>query len=327
MRKKKILFLITKGTWGGAQRYVYDLATRIPRDTYCVLVALGGEGQLTDKLRASDVATCHIAALQRDVALCADSRSFLEIYRLMRRERPDVVHLNSSKAAALGALAARLSGAPRIVFTVHGWPFGEQRILVSKAFLWLISWLTALLSHTVICVSDHDAAHARRMPLIARKTVRVWNGIDLNMVFGSGERIRAAFPRGAIITGTIGELNKNKNHIALIEEARKNPDRYVAIVGDGELREALERRIREYGLDARVKLFGFVPAVEALKGFDRFALPSLKEGLPYVALEAKLAGLPIEASRVGGVGEILDNDIANFSLERMMRETCAVYDA
>lgn len=327
MRKKRLLFLITKGTWGGAQRYVYDLATHTPQEAFEAVVAYGTAGKLSDDLAASGMRTVCIPSLARDIALFSDLKSFFAIVRCLRAERPDIVHLNSSKAAALGALAACLLRVPRIVFTVHGWPFGERRNIVSKALIWLISWLTALLSHAVICVSDHDLRTARHMPLIARKARRIWNGIALDITFGSGERIRAAFPPGAAITGTIGELNKNKNHLALIEEARKDPGRYVAIVGEGELRDMLERKIKEYGLQNRVKVFGFVPAVEALKGFDRFALPSLKEGLPYVLIEAKLAGLPIIANRVGGVGEILDNDMQDFSLDRMVRETCALYRA
>ncbi len=101
---------------------------------------------------------------------------------------------------------------------------------------------------------------------------------------------------------------------------------YVAIVGEGEDRAMLEAKIRKYGLVERVKLFGFVPANEALKGFDTFALPSLKEGLPYVLLEAKQAGLPIVANRVGGVGEILDaKDMQEFLLETMVQKTLTLY--
>jgi len=88
----------------------------------------------------------------------------------------------------------------------------------------------------------------------------------------------------------------------------------------------LSNKIREYGLQKRVKLFGFLPASETLKGFDEFALPSIKEGLPYVLLEARFAGLPIVANRVGGVGEILDaQDLREFSLDRMIEQTTRLY--
>ncbi|HEY4501559.1 MAG TPA: glycosyltransferase [Candidatus Paceibacterota bacterium] len=322
---KKILYIITKSNWGGAQRYVYDLATHLPHDQFEVVVAFGQPGLLARRLQEAGIATRPIASLQRDVSLWADIKSFFELYWLMLDSGPDVVHLNSSKAGGMGAAAAWLAGIQRIVFTVHGWPFLEARAGITRAFIWLASWLTALLSHKVICISDFDAQQARAMPFVARKVVRLYNGIG-PLALGSGDSIRSAFPAGAKIMGTIGELNKNKNQQALIEQARKNPQMHVAIVGEGELRHELESKIKEYKLEERVRLFGFMPAAEAFRGFDVFALPSLKEGLPYVLLEARAAGLPIEASRVGGVGEILDaQDMSEFSLDAMVQRTAALY--
>lgn len=324
-KPRKVLFLITKATWGGAQKYVYDLATNLPKDQFESVVAYGQTGLLADDLIAAGIRTVQLPSLGRDVAIISDIKSFLEMLQCLRAERADVVHLSSSKAAALGALAARICGIKKIIFTVHGWPFREPRNAVSRAAIWLISWLTALLSHKVICVSDYDLRLAQQMPSIGRKAVRIYNGIVPYMELGSGAKIRTAFPAGVKITGAVGELTYNKNHIALIEQAKQHSDTYVAIVGEGELREVLEQKIKEYGLGDRVKLFGFMPANEVLKGFDTFALPSLKEGLPYVLLEAKAAGLPIAASRVGGVGEILDNDVSVFGLDRMVRETILLY--
>ncbi len=324
--KKKLLFVITKSNWGGAQRYVYDLATALPKDEFDVSVAFGQPGLLAEKLDTAHIATHPILSLQRDVSIIADVKGFFELRRLFRAERPDIVHLNSSKAAGMGALAARLAGVPRIIFTAHGWPFWEQRSPFSRGLIYLFSWLTALLSHKVIVISNYDLSVAKKMPLIGHKTIRIYNGIDLHMSFGSGESIRSAFPPGVRITGTIGELIKNKNQIALIDRAKNDPSMYVAIVGEGEDRPTLEAKIAEYGLESRVKLLGFISASEALRGFDVFALPSLKEGLPYVLLEARVAGLPIVASRVGGVGEILDaTDMSDFSLGRMLEKTAALY--
>jgi glycosyltransferase involved in cell wall biosynthesis len=321
---RKVLYVITKSNWGGAQRYVFDLATRLPRDEFDVAVAYGEPGALATRLREAGITTYELTSMRRDISLFTDWRSFWELVRLFKKEKPDVVHLNSSKAGGVGALAARVAGVKKIIFTAHGWPFRESRNILSRTLIWLASYATAILSHAVICVSDYDLSQARFMPGV--KALRIYNGIS-QMEFGSGEKIRSAFPAGAHITGTIGELNKNKNQQALIEEAQKNPDMYVAIVGEGEGRKTLEDKIRKNSLEGRVKLFGFMPASEVLRGFDTFALPSLKEGLPYVLLEAKQAGLPIVANRTGGVGEILDaKDMGDFSLAKMIKETLELYN-
>jgi glycosyltransferase involved in cell wall biosynthesis len=307
---KKILLVITKSNWGGAQRYVFDLATNLPKEEFEVVVALGGTGeknaspgQLEKKLREAGVRTIFVSSFMRDISMGKEFGAFSELIKIFKKEKPDIVHLNSSKAGALGALAARVAGVKKVIFMAHGWPFWEDRNIVLKGVIWLTSWITALLSHTTICVSDYDLAVARKMPLVGHKAVRIYNGIKPQKL-GSGEKIRSAFPQGAKITGTVGELNKNKNQKALIERAKEDPNLRVAIVGEGEERANLEDLIKRYALGERVKLFGFVPAEEVMSGFDTFALPSIKEGLPYVLIQAKFAGLPLEANRVGGVGEI-----------------------
>jgi glycosyltransferase involved in cell wall biosynthesis len=325
--KNKILYVITKGNWGGAQRYVYDLATSVPADKYEVAVALGERGLLAEKLSAARITTYSIASLQRNVSSYADLKSLRGLVRLFRTYKPDVVHLNSSKAGGLGALAARLAKVPRIVFTAHGWPFSERRLAPIRALIWLFSWFTALLAHRVIVVSEYDLRVARQMPFIKHKVSRIYNGIA-PLTLGSGDIIRRFFPKGAHIVGTIGELTHNKNHLALIENAKNDPTLNIAIVGEGENRSLLQKKIEEYRVGSRVKLFGFMPAHEVLRGFDEFTLPSIKEGLPYVLIEARMAGLPIKARRVGGVGEILDaNSVEQFSLPRMVEETVRVYEA
>jgi len=326
MSRIKLLFLITKATQGGAQKYVYDLATHLPQDRFETAVAYGEPGRLSKDLDLAHIRTIEIPSLQRDVLLFSDIRSFFEILRVLRAERPNILHLNSSKAAALGAFAGRLLGVKKIVFTTHGWPFGERRGHIAKVLIWNVSWFTALLSHAVICVSEYDLARARRMPFVSRRALRIYPGDEVAIEYGDGAYIRSAFPVGVRITGTIGELTRNKNQRALIEEAARRPDLYVAIIGEGEDRAMLESLVRECGLEARVKFFGFLPAKDALRGFDAFALPSLKEGLPYVLIEARRAGLPIEANRVGGVPEIVDaNNLDEFTLKTMLEKTQAVY--
>ncbi len=322
----KILYGITKSEpFGGAQRYVFELAKEAQRRSHDVAVIAGKSGALSEKLEKENIRTIILPHLERDISFAKEIKSFFEIWKILVGEDPDVFHVNSSKMGGLGALAARIAGVDKIIFTAHGWPFWEERSLLSKITIRFFSWLTAMLAHKVIVVSNYDLKTAKRMPFVSGKVSRIYNGVDLDMEFGSGAIIRSAFGVGKKITGTIGELNRNKNHIALIEEARMDPGMHVAIVGEGELKDFLEKKIKEYKLEERVKLFGYLPREEVLKGFDIFALPSLKEGLPYAILEAKLAGLEIRANKVGGVEEALNGDIRDFSMEKMLEETFSLY--
>ncbi|MEK7114240.1 MAG: glycosyltransferase [Patescibacteria group bacterium] len=330
--RKKILFVITKSNWGGAQRYVYDLATHLPKDRFEVSVAFGGTGKvgaptglLAQRLKEAGVRSVFLTSFTRDISMFREWTTFLELLRALKKERPDVLHLNSSKAGGLGALAGRIACVPHIIFTAHGWAHKELRPFYERVLVWIASWFTILFSHRVIVLSNYELVCAPVLFSRSKMTV-IHNGIDLTMSFESGEKIRNAFPPGVHIVGTLGELNGNKNQIVLIEQAKNDPEMYVAIVGEGEERPHLEAKIAEYGLEGRAKLFGYLTAPESLKGFDTFALPSLKEGLPYILLEAKAAGLPIVANRVGGVGEILDaKDTNEFSLEQMVQKTIALY--
>jgi glycosyltransferase involved in cell wall biosynthesis len=328
----KILYVITKSNWGGAQRYVYDLASSLPKDEFESAVAFGGTGgkdagtgQLGQRLSQQGIRTIHVRSFMRDISIFKEFAAFLELFRIIRNEHPDIVHLNSSKAGGIGALAARLLGVNKIIFTSHGWAFNEDRPRLSRVTIKFLQWLNVILAHRTICVSHFDADQVKNWPLISGKVVVIHNGIS-PMTFGSGDRVRSQFPAGTTITGTIGELIKNKNQQALIEEARHDASMFVAIVGEGEDRTMLEDKIKRYDLTDRVKLLGFIPASEALPGFDKYKITSIKEGLPYVLLEAKLAGLSIEGSRVGGIGEVLDcSDPKEFTLERMVQRTKEIY--
>ncbi|HEY4527247.1 MAG TPA: glycosyltransferase [Candidatus Paceibacterota bacterium] len=308
--RKKVLFLITKATWGGAQRYVYDLATHLPaqagllNDEFAVSVAYGTSGRLKEMLEGKNIATHPLSALGRDVAIWSDIKSFVQLTQLFRKERPDIVHLNSSKAAALGALAGQLCGVRRIIFTVHGWPFKEDRNQIARMLIHFISWFTAFLSHVTIVVSKSDEEIGRKMWLVGKKVHYIPLGIE-SLHFLSRDEASTALSISATSPRivTIGELTKNKGHRYAIDAIAELKKRGVHIdyflMGDGELRAELQQQARDHGVDDRVHFLGFVEnASQYLKAFDGFLLPSIKEGTPYVLLEAEIAGLPIVATNV-----------------------------
>lgn len=303
--KKKILFLITKATYGGAQRYVFDLATHLDTAIFEPSVVYGTAGKLSDDLRKANIKTYEIRSLGRDIALISDIASFFRIIRCVRDVRPDALHLNSSKAAALGALAGRLCGVPKIIFTVHGWPFKEHRNLLARCLIYFVSWFTAFLSNATIVVSKTDEVLGKRMWLVGKKTRYIPLGIEAPQFLSRDEastRLSLVEVKPPRIV-TIAELTPNKGvrcaieAIALLKKC--GVDVSYFIIGEGEERKKLEKLAKEKDVTDRVQFLGFVPeAGKYLKAFDIFLLPSVKEGMPYVLLEAAAAGLPIVATDV-----------------------------
>ncbi len=301
-----VLYVITKSNWGGAQRYVYDLATH-PQPGFRVTVVAGGAGPLIDRLKEAGVRTIQLPALQRDVNLFKDLWSMVELFNLCRSEKPDVVHLNSSKVGALGALAARLAGVPRIIFTAHNWFHNESRPAYIRAITWVIQACTQLWVHQTIAVSD---AMVRTAPFPTR-CVRIYNGIHAVPHLERTPARAALTEKGALLDDrlalvTIGELHKNKGHDILLKAlATLTTPVTLTIIGDGEERQRTEVLIRELKL-TNVSLVGHVDAAATyLKAFDIFVLPSCNESFGFVLLEAALAGLPVVATTVGGVPEIV----------------------
>jgi glycosyltransferase involved in cell wall biosynthesis len=299
---KKVLFLITKATWGGAQKYVFDLATHLPKEQFDVSVAYGMPGRLLTMLQEKNISTHAIPSLGRDVALFSDIVSFFQLIPLLRVLRPDVLHVNSSKAAALGALAARVCGIRRIIFTAHGWPFKENRNTIPRIFIFFISWFSALLSHATIVVSKTDEEIGKRMWLVGKKIHYVPLGIEPPQFLPREEAARIlGIETNVPRIVTIGELTKNKGHRYAIDAVRQLKDSNIPcayfIIGHGELREELEEYAIQKEVETRIFFCDFVEnASRLLKAFDIFLLPSLKEGTPYVLLEAESSGLPIVAT-------------------------------
>ncbi len=329
--KKKVLYVITKSVWGGAQRYVYDLATNLPKEDFEVLVITGGSGPLVERLNRVGIRTETLPILQERrrifevIFSFMNIRALLALFNIYRKERPDIIHLNSSKIGGLGALAAnfyklscfvlRESCIVKTVFTVHGWPFKEDRFILSKITIWFLSWLSSLFQDKIILINTADYETARRF-VPERKLVFIHNGVA-EIDFLARREARAFFAKkierpaasDTILVGTVAELTKNKGLDYLIESALDLRSNFlILIIGGGEDKKRLEARIKDRELSGKVFLLDFLPdAARYFKGFDVFVLPSLKEGLPYTVMEAMAAGLPIVATKVGGIPDLIEN--------------------
>ncbi|MEK7130939.1 MAG: glycosyltransferase [Patescibacteria group bacterium] len=318
---KKVLFIITKSVWGGAQKYVFDLATNLPKDDFEPIIAGGGRGVMAEKIISAGLPYLEIKSFQRNINVFKEVVSFFEILKILFKTKPDIVHVSSSKAGGMAGIASFVYSTLRMansffhhghkgndyktnlppsslsaIFTVHGWAFLEIR---PKWQIWLIkltSKITCLFYDKVICVSQNDYNEAIKNKIApARKLIVIHNGINpadynflpkneaIKALGSSASRLEAELPSGLRV-GTIGESTKNKGHKYLTEASKNFPDIKLNIISN------------------------LPNASKYLKNFDIFVLPSIKEGLPYVILEAGLAGLPVIASNVGGIPEIIDNE-------------------
>ncbi len=317
----KILYVITKSNWGGAQRHVYDLASAMKDSGHTVIVALGGNGILRTKLEDIGIKTYAISELGRDVSIKKDAKSFSRIFSTIKRERPDIVHLHSPKAAGLGSIASRILRVKKIIYTVHGWAFNEERPWYQKIFIIKMSWLTMLCVHKIILLSGREYRQAEKFPITRHKLEYIPIGMKtpIFMSIDGAKQILARhigieiteFKKKYVI-GTIAELHKNKGVEYLIDSLRPilsaKTDIISIIIGDGELMPDLHMQIRKAGLEDKIFLAGYMEnASEYLKAFSLFTLSSIKEGLPYVILEAGSASLPVVATSVGGIPEIIED--------------------
>src|SRR3989338_6261434 len=293
-QKKKILYLITKSNFGGAQRYVYDLAMSLQKNFEAV-VAFGGQGRLKDMLDQAGIRTISLKRLSRDISILDEISVFFDLFFLFGRERPDVVHLNSSKIGGLGALAGRTNNLlssilniflkaenyklkSKIIFTAHGWAFLENRSYWEKKLIWFFSWVTALLCHNVITVSNTDFIKSPRLLQNEKKFRKIYNGLvplEKNIPRSTAKTLFARqaevkLPDSSYIVGTIAELHRNKGLYYLISAMGELREKAVlVIVGEGEERRSLEHRATELGIAGQIIFAGFIEdAARILPAFD-----------------------------------------------------------
>lgn len=318
-RRPRVLFVITLAETGGAQAYVAHLLPALA-DRFGVAVAAHGPGPLRDAARAAGVPFFPLRHVRRPISLWRDLLGLLELIRLLRRERPDILHANSSKAGVLGRLAAVAVGVPVRIFTVHGWGFEAFSGLASLLYRWADRLMSPMTTVT-ICVGESERAAG----LAARtcrndRTVVIRNAVDV-----------AAAPKARHAGGTpriimVGRLQPPKDPVTLVRAfARLRRESFAAVVvGDGPARPMLETEIRRLGLDGAVELAGECCDVpERLAGADVFVLSSSQEGLPLSILEAMAAGLPVVATAVGGIPELVVDGQTGFLVPRGDAEALA----
>lgn len=320
--KKKVLFVITKSNWGGAQRYVYDLATNLDRTRYEPVVALGGNGTLRDMLTHAGIRVVPLGQLKNTTGAKALFESLQELTNTIKAERPAIVHLNSSVAGLLGTIAAKRARVPATVFTAHGWAFNEDRSLPQRLIIKSLHYLTVLLSDRTIAVS-RAIVHEMNWPGAEKKMKVINPGRSIGVMYDREEARTEIISRcpelGNFRTSTwivcLAELHPIKRHyilLAAFDQLRlAHPDVKLILIGDGGERSHIESLIAKHGLRDSVFLTGAVTeAARFFSAFDLCVLASKSESYGYVLVEAGLAHVPVVATNVGGIPDIITDGIS-----------------
>lgn len=297
-RKLRLLIVITLAEAGGAQTSVAQLLPGLV-DELDVAVAAQGPGPLVDAARAAGVPFFHLKHMRRDLRPAQDAFALFELTRLCRRLRPDIVHVHSSKAGALGRTAAVLGRVPVRVFTVHGWAFAAYTGVAGRSYLWVERALRRVTT-SVVCVS-----HSARDLGVAAGACRPEQAIVIhNAVDVSSFPVRCHDGNAPRIV-SVGRLAFPKDFSTLVAAlASIETDWRAALIGEGPLRDEIAGELNRRGLGQRVDLLGTRDDVhDLLASADVFVLSSHSEGFPVSVLEAMAVGLPVVASDVGGVSE------------------------
>lgn len=313
-----ICHIITKLELGGAQEVALHVVSHLDPAKYRAVLISGPGGLLTEEARRLPHVEVNIVpALGRTIHPFADLVAFVQLTKLLRRIRPSIVHTHSSKAGVLGRWAAWFAGIPVIVHTVHGYGITPLQPRWLKSLLVMVERITGLITTQWVAVSQSDIKKGQAWRLFKNNVLLVRPGIDpkpfqRTMTAANREQLRKqlrAEPETRLI-GTVACLKPQKAPEDFIRVAKivtaSLPNVRFVLVGDGELRATVESLIARYGLHEYVHLAGWrrdIPAV--MHALDLFLLTSHWEGLPRVLLEARVAGLPIVATNVGGADEVV----------------------
>jgi glycosyltransferase involved in cell wall biosynthesis len=285
------------------------------RGAYDVTIGCGAGGPLVARGRQSGIRVVEIPSLVQPPRLFADLATVWRLVRWIRAEAFDIVHCHSTKAGLLGRIAARLAGAPAVAFTAHGWPSLSALPPLIRVAYQVAERFAGRLSDVVICVSEHDRRRALEMGAgTPGRLVVVRNGVDPGLwARPTGERLEREdggpserpVHDGACTAVCVARLTVQKDPLTLLRAWKMvRGGHRLVLVGDGPLRAELEAFSDREGLSDRVAFLGARDDVPAtLEAADLFVLASRWEGLPFAVLEAMFSGLPVVATRVGGIPE------------------------
>lgn len=309
--KKRILFIITHLELGGAQKQLLTILKNLNQTEYSLYLFAGNYGHLKKEfIKLPCLHLKLIPQLIRPINPLYDIIAFLKLYLFIKKHKFDIIHTHSPKASLLGRWAAYIAGIKNIIYTVHGWPFHKFMNRLTYYFFLLLEKLTAKITMKIIVVSSTDLRIGVEKKIAPRsKLTLIHYGIDIEHFNDIYKKRNIISLKDYLIT-TVSSLKPQKGLNYFLRMAKEVsthlPQTKFYIVGDGPLRNRLEKRIKHLGLANTVFLKGWVNDISSIYiNTSLFVLTSLWEGLPVSVIETVISGIPVLVTNTGGVSDIV----------------------
>jgi lipopolysaccharide/colanic/teichoic acid biosynthesis glycosyltransferase/glycosyltransferase involved in cell wall biosynthesis len=321
--KIKVVRVIARLNIGGPAIHVTTLTAGLDPSRFESILVTGtenpGEGSLLDAALARGIRPVVIPEIVGEASLKPrDLKALVALYRLMRQERPQIVHTHTAKAGFLGRLAARLAGVPIVLHTYHGHVLHGYYGPMKTRLLRRMERALGRMTDRIIAVSEQVKADLVGYGVVRPEKISVIPlGFDLEPFLNSAA-YRDAFQRelglgnGARLVGIVGRVFPIKNHRLFLDAAARvageeGNARFV-VVGDGILRPEMEQHARRLGIADRVIFTGWRHDLPRIyPDLDVLVVSSKNEGTPVSAIEAMASGCPVVATRVGGLPDLIDD--------------------
>lgn len=323
--KLKVLHVL-EATEGGTRRHVVDLLAGSDRrlfDAGLVYSRDRADGSLDEDLahlRSLGTRLIEVPMVRR-ISPRRDAAALIELVRVLRRERPQILHLHAAKAGMLGRIASRaLRPRPAVVYTPHGGAFHDVFGSIRNRAFALLERTVVPLTDMVINVSEYSThVYAAKTGVRPHRLRTIHNGVSLpgqpDPAAVAHFRSQLELPNDCFAIAVVAQLNPNKGHAVLLEALsllKRDASRLsvaAVLIGDGPLRRELEERRNALHLGREVRFLGFRPnPLDYVAACDALVLPSIAEAFGLVLVEAMLVGRPVIASRVGGIPEIVEHE-------------------
>jgi glycosyltransferase involved in cell wall biosynthesis len=289
-------------------------ALHLDPDRYHVTIVTGEGGPLTKRARQAGMRVVIEPSLVSPISPRNDAAALSRLTAICRLHAFDVVHTHSAKAGALGRIAAYRAGVPVIVHTYHGFPFHDFQDPVTHAAYVAIERRLARITDHVLAIGTGVAAEALRRGLARPTSLRTIAPVVESTVVTRDRHTRAAarallgVPDDLQVIGTVARVDFQKapEHLLAALDALRHRDAVVVWVGSGPLLEVVRREAAARGLGDRFRMVGERSDVpQILPAFDVFALSSRYEGLPCAVVEAMRCGVPVVATSVNSVPDLV----------------------